>query len=235
MEISKLDNPISYWLDNKDTNVVYVLYMSFTTWDKTMLAKINLLEESLHVYCGDNEEDKGIISSFMEEAYNSESSTYSQIGNGYNDTQIQKHAHDIIVNVNRKDPQEVNIKQLFLHIESDKYQYVYTDVKVLSAEEIVELIEQNMLQYFVYGDMKKSFYCGITNDVDTRMEQHRANDFSIVDERVCAYVCANVDVAKQVEGLLGEHGYDIGGRNAAGNGVTDTSYIVYFLKKGQIV
>ena len=67
------------------------------------------------------------------------------------------------------------------------------------------------------------------------MEQHRTNDFTIVDERVCAYVCANVEVAKRVEGLLAEQGYDIGGENSAGNGAVDSSCIVYFLKKGKLV
>lgn len=114
-------------------------------------------------------------------------------------------------------------------------QYTYTDVNLLSKNEIVELIEQNMLIDFKSGDLKKSFYCGITNDVDIRMEQHRTNDFSIADERVCAYVCANVEVAKQVERLLGEAGYDIGGQNAAGNGAAETSCIVYFLKKGKLM
>lgn len=88
---------------------------------------------------------------------------------------------------------------------------------------------------FKSGDLKKSFYCGITNDVDVRMEQHRTSDFSIAEEHVCAYVCANVGVAKQVEGLLGEAGYDIGGQNAAGNGAAETSCIVYFLKKGKLM
>lgn len=64
------------------------------------------------------------------------------------------------------------------------------------------------------------------------MEQHRTSDFPIVDERVYAYVCENVEVAKQVESLLGVKGYDIGGKNAAGNGAVETSCIVYFLKKG---
>ena len=92
-----------------------------------------------------------------------------------------------------------------------------------------------MLIDFKSGDLKKSFYCGITNDVDIRMEQLRTCNFSIVDERVCAYVCANVEVAKQVERLLGEAGYDIGGQYAAGNGAADSACIVYFLKKGKLM
>ena len=234
MKIKRLDKPISYWYDKKDCNIVYVLYQSFSDWDKVLLGKIQLQKETLVIYC-DTKEDESFISSFMTDAYSPKTVSYLQMGNGGNDNQIKKHIHDIIVNVSKVELQNYDVKQLLLHIESDKYQYTYTDVKLLSKIEIVELIEQNMLIDFKSGDLKKSFYCGITNDVDIRMEQHRTSNFSIADERVCAYVCANVEVAKQVERLLGEAGYDIGGQNAAGNGATESSCIVYFLKKGKLM
>lgn len=234
MKLKRLDKPISYWYDKKDCNIVYVLYQSFSDWDKVLLGKIQLQKETLVIYC-DTKEDESFISSFMTDAYSPKTVSYLQMGNGGNDNQIKKHIHDIIVNVSKVEPQNYDVKQLLLHIESDKYQYTYTDVKLLSKNEIVELIEQNMLIDFKSGDLKKSFYCGITNDVDIRMEQHRTSNFSIVDERVCAYVCANVEVAKQVERLLGEAGYDIGGQNAAGNGAAESSCIVYFLKKGKLM
>ena len=199
-----------------------------------LLAKIQLQKETLVIYC-DTKEDESFISSFMTDAYSPKTVSYLQMGNGGNDNQIKKHIHDIIVNVSKVELQNYDVKQLLLHIESDKYQYTYTDVKLLLKNEIVELIDQNMLIDFKSGDLKKSFYCGITNDVDIRMEQHRTSNFSIADERVCAYVCANVEVAKQVEKLLGESGYDIGGQNAAGNGAAETSCIVYFLKKGKLM
>ena len=234
MNLKRLDKPISYWYDKKDCNIVYVLYQSFSDWDKVLLGKIQLQKETLVIYC-DTKEDESFISSFMTDAYSPKTVSYLQMGNGGNDNQIKKHIHDIIVNVSKVELQNYDVKQLLLHIESDKYQYTYTDVKLLSKIEIVELIEQNMLIDFKSGDLKKSFYCGITNDVDIRMEQHRTSNFSIADERVCAYVCANVEVAKQVERLLGEAGYDIGGQNAAGNGATESSCIVYFLKKGKLM
>ena len=234
MNIKRLDKPISYWYDKKDCNIVSVLYQSFSDWNKVLLSKIQLQEESLVIYCGTTE-DKSFISSFMTDAYSPKTVSYLQMGNGGNDNRIKKHIHDIIVNVSKDEPQDYDVKQLLLHIESDNYQYTYTDVNLLSKNEIVELIEQNMLIDFESGDLKKSFYCGITNDVDIRMEQHRTSNFSIADERVCAYVCANVEVAKQVERLLGEAGYDIGGQNAAGNGAAETSCIVYFLKKGKLM
>lgn len=234
MKLKRLDKPISYWYDKKDCNIVYVLYQSFSDWDKVLLGKIQLQKETLVIYC-DTKEDESFISSFMTDAYSPKTVSYLQMGNGGNDNQIKKHIHDIIVNVSKVEPQNYDVKQLLLHIESDKYQYTYTDVKLLSKNEIVELIKQNMLIDFKSGDLKKSFYCGITNDVDIRMEQHRTSNFSIADERVCAYVCANVEVAKQVERLLGEAGYDIGGQNAAGNGAAESSCIVYFLKKGKLM
>ena len=234
MNIKRLDKPISYWYDKKDCNIVSVLYQSFSDWNKVLLSKIQLQEESLVIYCGTTE-DKSFISSFMTDAYSPKTVSYLQMGNGGNDNRIKKHIHDIIVNVSKDEPQDYDVKQLLLHIESDNYQYTYTDVNLLSKNEIVELIEQNMLIDFESGDLKKSFYCGITNDVDIRMEQHRTSNFSIADERVCAYVCANVEVAKHVERLLGEAGYDIGGQNAAGNGAAETSCIVYFLKKGKLM
>ena len=232
MNLKRLDKPISYWYDKKDCNIVYVLYQSFSDWDKVLLAKIQLQKETLVIYC-DTKEDESFISSFMTDAYSPKTVSYLQMGNGWNDNQIKKHIHNIIDNVSKVKPQDYDVKQLLLHIESDKY--TYTDVKLLSKNEIVVLIEQNKLINFKSGDLKKSLYCGITNDVDIRMEQHRTSNFSIADERVCAYVCANVEVAKQVERLLGEAGYDIGGQNAAGNGAAESSCIVYFLKKGKLM
>lgn len=234
MKLKRLDKPISYWYDKKDCNIVYVLYQSFSDWDKVLLAKIQLQKETLVIYC-DTKEDESFMSSFMTDAYSPKTVSYLQMGNGWNDNQIKKHIHNIIDNVSKVKPQDYDVKQLLLHIESDKYQYTYTDVKLLSKNEIVVLIEQNKLINFKSGDLKKSFYCGITNDVDIRMEQHRTSNFSIADERVCAYVCANVEVAKQVERLLGEAGYDIGGQNATGNGAAESSCIVYFLKKGKLM
>lgn len=235
MERQRQYKPISYWYNKEYCNIVYVLYQSFTTKDKSLLGKIHLYEKSLRVFDGSNEEDWSFISSFMTDAYSPKTVSYLQMSNEGNYNQIKKHIHDIIVNVSKDEPQDYNIKQLLLHVESDSYQYAYTDVKLLSISEIVKLIEMNKLMSFKPGDLRNSFYCGITNDVDVRMEQHRTSDFSIVDERVCAYVCANVEVAKQVEGLLGEAGYDIGGQNAAGNGAAETSCIVYFLKKGKLM
>ena len=56
MNLKRLDKPISYWYDKKDCNIVYVLYQSFSDWDKVLLAKIQLQKETLVIYC-DTKED----------------------------------------------------------------------------------------------------------------------------------------------------------------------------------
>ena len=78
-----------------------------------------------------------------------------------------------------------------------------------------------------------SFYCGITNDIDIRMQQHRNNDFNIVRNQVGAWLCRDVECATEVERRMGEFGYDIGRGNKAGNGANDDSRYVYILKKGK--
>lgn len=141
MKISRLDKPISYWSDNKKGNVFYVLYQSFTTWDKTLLGVIKLHDESLDIYNGESKEGREFISSFMTEAYSPISVRYLYVGDSYNNHQIKKHLHDIVTNISNDNSQKNMVKQLLLHIESDNYQYTYTDVKGISAEEIAKLME----------------------------------------------------------------------------------------------
>lgn len=116
MKIKRLHKPISYWYDEKNSNIVYVLYLSFTTQDKTMLGKIHLDEESLVVFVGSNEEDRSFISTFMTDAYSPKPVSYLAMGNGGTDNQIKKHIHDIIVTVSKVSPQNYDVKQLLLHI-----------------------------------------------------------------------------------------------------------------------
>lgn len=80
MKIKRLDKPISYWYDKKDCNIVYVLYQSFSDWDKVLLGKIQLQKETLVIYC-DTKEDESFISSFMTDAYSPKTVSYLQMGN----------------------------------------------------------------------------------------------------------------------------------------------------------
>ena len=67
------------------------------------------------------------------------------------------------------------------------------------------------------------------------MEEHRCEDFEIVEDSVFAWNCENVDVAAEVEKRLGELGFDNGDTKTLGNGGVENSTIVYLLKKGEAV
>ena len=66
------------------------------------------------------------------------------------------------------------------------------------------------------------YYCGITNDLDRRAGEHKAEFMGHVE-------CDSKDTAIDVETLLGDQGYDIGKKS--GNGAKDNSIFVYIYKK----
>ena len=115
------------------------------------------------------------------------------------------------------------------------YDYSYIDATKYSVNMIKEGIDFIFESCYDPGELKNSFYCGITNDLDIRMQQHRERDFEIVDDKVYAWVCAIAPVAAEVENLAGNAGYDIGETNNIGNGGEEDSIIVYLLKKGKRV
>lgn len=81
------------------------------------------------------------------------------------------------------------------------------------------LYEQNRVSV---DTSKKTFYCGITNDIQRRENEHNAEFLQYVK-------CENKDEATELERLLGEEGFDIG-RNY-GNGASDDSIYTYIYMK----
>lgn len=215
------------WLDTTNASIVRVLYISNTGRDKTMMADVDLQNEKVNLIMA--KESNSQISEFM----------YSQTGfrrlslTGC-DLSIIKHAEEVIRKVieeNQENAYEfINLKY---HVEAAHYNYTYTDAEDWSAYKIRDSI-RNYVNTVLYdiGDNKNAFYCGITNDIDIRMQQHRDNDFNIVGNKVGAWLCRNAECATEVERLMGEFGYDIGRGNKAGNGANDDSCYVYILKKG---
>lgn len=215
------------WVDTTKGNIVRVLYISNTGWEKTMMADVDLQNEKVNLIMA--KESNSQISEFM----------YSQTGfrrlslTGC-DLSIIKHAEEVIRKVieeNQEDAYEfINLKY---HVEAAHYNYTYTDAEDWPADKIRDSI-RNYVNTVLYdiGDNKNAFYCGITNDIDIRMQQHRDNDFNIVGNKVGAWLCRNAECATKVERLMGEFGYDIGRGNKAGNGANDDSCYVYILKKG---
>lgn len=215
------------WLDTTNASIVRVLYISNTGWDRTMMADVDLQNEKVNLIMA--KESNSQISEFM----------YSQTGfrrlslTGC-DLSIIKHAEEVIRKVieeNQENAYEfINLKY---HVEAVHYNYSYIDAKLCLAKDIRDSI-RNYVNTVLYdiGDNKNAFYCGITNDIDIRMQQHRDNDFNIVGNKVGAWLCRNAECATEVERRMGEFGYDIGRGNKAGNGANDDSCYVYILKKG---
>ena len=118
-----------------------------------------------------------------------------------------------------------------------EHNYKVKDATSFSIDQIVGFVNNQYLSCFNINKdkTKDDYYCGITNNLDKRMEEHRCEDFEIVEDRVFAWNCENVDVAAKVEKRLGELGFDIGDTKTLGNGGVENSTIVYLLEKGKAV
>lgn len=71
-------------------------------------------------------------------------------------------------------------------------------------------------------DNKGNFYCGITNDIETRKKQHNVGRFLGVTK------CDTFETAKKLESLMHAEGYDT--EKQLGNGNED-SIFCYLYKK----
>lgn len=220
------------WLDTPNANIVRVLYISNTGWEKTMMADIDLQNERVNLIMGKDLENREPISQFQTTMYFQ--TDFRRLSLTGCDLSIIKHAEEVIRRVieeNQENAYEfINLKY---HVEAVHYNYSYTDAKHCLADKICKSI-RNYVNTVLYdiGDNKNDFYCGITNDIDICMQQHRDNDFNIVGNQVGAWLCRNAECATEVERLMGEFGYDIGKGEKAGNGANDDSCYVYILKKG---
>ena len=135
--------------------------------------------------------------------------------------------------------QESNpLYNLLLHIQSIRYDYEYFHADIITdAQTIVKKIDQLYYVYFaaLSGNNRSRCYCGITNNLDRRMQEHRDKDFGIYDDKVFAIVCRNNKIAAQAEYLLSAN-YSISkssilsnDASLAGNGAEQDTCIVYLL------
>lgn len=220
------------WLDTTYANIVRVLYISNTGWEKIMMADIDLHNEKVNLITGKDSKNREQISQFQNTIY--PKADYRKLSLTGCDLSIINHAEEVIKKViyENKDKAYDYINLLY-HVEAAHYNYTYIDAEHMTVDEICDSIRDyvNTVLYKT-GDYKVSFYCGITNDIDIRIQQHRDNDFNIVRNQVGAWLCCDVECATEVERRMGEFGYDIGRGNKAGNGANDNSCYVYILKKG---
>lgn len=219
------------WLDTQKANIVRVLYLSYTGWDKTMMAGIDLHNKKVNLIMGKDIESRKQISQFQTTMYFQ--TGFRRLSLTGCDLSIINRAEEVIRRVieeNQENAYEfINLKY---HVEAVHYNYTYIDAEHMLVDDICDSI-RNYVNTVLYdiGDNKNAFYCGITNDIDMRMQQHRDNDFNIAGNQVGAWLCRNVECATEVERRMGEFGYDIGKGEKAGNGANDDSRYVYILKK----
>lgn len=220
------------WIDTTNANIVRVLYISNTGWEKTMMADIDLHNGKVNLIMGKDIESREPISQFQTSMYLQ--TGFRRLSLTGCDLSIINHAKEVIRRVIEENQEKAyEYINLLYHVEAAHYNYTYTDAEDWSVYKIRDSI-RNYVNTVLYdiGDNKNAFYCGITNDIDIRMQQHRGNDFNIVGNKVGAWLCRNAECATEVERRMGEFGYDIGRGNKAGNGSNDDSCYVYILKKG---
>ena len=79
----------------------------------------------------------------------------------------------------------------------------YLDFEMTISETVAwfnSIYELNKMQ----GEGKSAFYCGITNDTDSRKKEHNVGRFLGVTK------CDTFETAKKLESLMHDEGYDTG-------------------------
>ena len=222
------------------SDIVRVIYISYSSKCKNIVADLNLEVDGVLIY--DITKRDAIISSFI--GFGCTIPQYREMLFTGGDLNIIKHCTEI-VEKNLEHTEGIlksSYNNLLLHMQSIQYNYVYFDARHISeAQTIVDKINQLYLMYFnnIAGLNRMNCYCGITNDLDRRMEEHRNNDFAIYQDMVYAIVCRNNDITNKVEQLLSSDysisrasvsGNEVKNLSSAGKGAEDDTNIVYLLK-----
>ena len=158
------------WIDTTNANIVRVLYISNTGWEKTMMADIDLHNGKVNLIMGKDIESREPISQFQTSMYLQ--TGFRRLSLTGCDLSIINHAKEVIRRVieeNQDNAYEfINLKY---HVEAAHYNYTYTDAEDWPADKIRDSI-RNYVNTVLYdiGDNKNAFYCGITNDIDIRMQ-----------------------------------------------------------------
>ncbi|MCM1139135.1 MAG: hypothetical protein NC453_11255 [Muribaculum sp.] len=106
---------------------------------------------------------------------------------------------------------------------ADYFQQIYLENSLIERKPLMTDIFFAPNHPLKTGRIPRSrFYCGITNNLERRMDEHNTTPLAWVKSSI-------VKAAIDLEDKLGEMGFDIG-RNS-GNGATDDSVYVYIYKK----
>lgn len=237
LDIVPLKNPISFWANNFMSNIIRIICLSYTSRDKEMVADINLADDTITIYSP--EDTHSIVSSFIGSNFSLQG--FRQMQTTEVDRGIINQCISIVENnINvLDDNNEPDYRYNFLlsHMESINYEYLYFDAQVITKPDIIKRkIDQLYFDNFldISEHNRSNCYCGITNDIDRRMDEHRNEDFQIYQNKVFAIVCFNKDIAVDTERLLSVD-YSISNRVrqddevVAGRGAESDTSIVYLL------
>ena len=164
-----------------------------------MMADIDLHSEKVNLIMSKDFENRGPISQFQNTMYTK--TDYRRLSLTGCDKSIINHAEEVIRKVIYENKEKAyEYINLLYHVEAAHYNYTYIDAEYWSVDKIGNSIHDYVNTVFhKTGDYNDSFYCGITNDIDIRIQQHREKDFNIVGNLVVAWLCCDVECATEVE------------------------------------
>ena len=239
-DIAKIDSPkpITFLASNAD-GCVRVIHISYTSKDLSMVADIDLATNKVARLPQDDA--RTFISVFI--GHNCKIDGYRELETSGCDLSFIVHCEEIVKGAleQTKGPESYPLYNLLLHIQSIRYNYEYFHADIIAdAQTIVKKIDQLYYVHFaaLSGNNRSRCYCGITNNLDRRMQEHRDKNFGIYDDKVFAIVCRNHKIAAQAEFLLSANysiskssilSNDNNDASSAGNGVEQDTCIIYLL------
>lgn len=217
-----MENTISFW-QHPGGNKVRVLYLSPVSWDNTLMADIDLSNESISQVVG-NQENRHRIAKFNLEIH-SDTNIYRQLSPLGNDLVILQEAWGIIEKSCNQ------YRSLRIHVNAAlQCHYIYTDASYLSLDEIRKQMNE-VYTSLCNGQRKDAFLCGTANDLDIKLEWHRLHDYEPMDNIVHAWICPHAGNAEMLKRWAQEEGYDIAVNGTVGNERLRNEVIVYMFKK----
>lgn len=109
--------------------------------------------------------------------------------------------------------------------------YIY-QANGLSAGSVSDMLEAWYNAHRLTDDSKSRFYCGIARDPEERISDHEREDHDgKVIQLAVAYECDNMEIAGEVETLMRQKQFDIGGACREANGAAEDSKYVYLYRK----
>lgn len=213
----------TFW-SHPDGNTVRVLYISPTSWGNTLLADIDLVSGKVDLALGSHVEYRHKIAKFTIDISNN--------GDGYRklslvgcDRTLIGEARDILERCGNE------YRLLKIHVKAAlDYHYHYIDASYLPLVKVRRQINE------VYtaengGQPEGAFHCGVTDDLDIRMERHRTHDCGIVGNKAYAWVCPTVQYAETVRQWAEQNGFRTDNDKAINPEETRNSTIVYLFKR----